>query len=197
MNILVVGTRNAKKRLEIIAALAGRSLSVLDLSSFPGAPEVVEDRDTFEGNAAKKAEELARALGHWVLGEDSGLVVPALSGAPGVWSARYAGPQHNDDDNNAKLLTDMAGVTDRRGHYVTCAALANPQGVVVASVRGECHGTILKESRGAGGFGYDPYFFLPEYHKTFGELSAAVKQAISHRARALEKLRLMLPRVMG
>ncbi len=197
MNILVVGTRNAKKRLEIIAALAGWSLSVLDLSSFPGAPEVVEDRDTFEGNAAKKAEELARALGHWVLGEDSGLVVPALSGAPGVWSARYAGPQHNDDDNNAKLLTDMAGVTDRRGHYVTCAALANPQGVVVASVRGECHGTILKESRGAGGFGYDPYFFLPEYHKTFGELSAAVKQAISHRARALEKLRLMLPQVMG
>lgn len=197
MNILVVGTRNAKKRLEIIAALAGWPLSVLDLSSFPGAPEVVEDRDTFEGNAAKKAEELARALGHWVLGEDSGLVVPALSGAPGVWSARYAGPQHNDDDNNAKLLTDMAGVTDRRGHYVTCAALANPQGVVVASVRGECHGTILKESRGAGGFGYDPYFFLPEYHKTFGELSAAVKQAISHRARALEKLRLMLPRVMG
>ncbi len=197
MNILVVGTRNAKKRLEIIAALAGWPLSVLDLSSFPGAPEVVEDRDTFEGNAAKKAEELARALGHWVLGEDSGLVVPALSGAPGVWSARYAGPQHNDDDNNAKLLTDMAGVTDRRGHYVTCAALANPQGVVVASVRGECHGTILKESRGAGGFGYDPYFFLPEYHKTFGELSAAVKQAISHRARALEKLRLMLPQVMG
>ncbi len=197
MNILVVGTRNAKKRLEIIAALAGWPLSVLDLSSFPGAPEVVEDRDTFEGNAAKKAEELARALGHWVLGEDSGLVVPALSGAPGVWSARYAGPQHNDDDNNAKLLTDMAGVTDRRGHYVTCAALANPQGVVVASVRGECHGTILKEYRGAGGFGYDPYFFLPEYHKTFGELSAAVKQAISHRARALEKLRLMLPQVMG
>lgn len=197
MNILVVGTRNAKKRLEIIAALAGWPLSVLDLSSFPDAPEVVEDRDTFEGNAAKKAEELARALGHWVLGEDSGLVVPALSGAPGVWSARYAGPQHNDDDNNAKLLTDMAGVTDRRGHYVTCAALANPQGLVVASVRGECHGTILKESRGAGGFGYDPYFFLPEYHKTFGELSAAVKQAISHRARALEKLRLMLPRVMG
>ena len=79
MNILVVGTRNAKKRLEIIAALTGWPLSVLDLSSFPEAPEVVEDRDTFEGNAAKKAEELARALGHWVLGEDSGLVVPALA----------------------------------------------------------------------------------------------------------------------
>lgn len=197
MNILVVGTRNAKKRLEIIAALAGWPLNFLDLTSFPDAPEVVEDRDTFEGNAAKKAEELAKALGHWVLGEDSGLVVPALGGAPGVWSARFAGPQHNDNDNNAKLLADMLEVADRRAYYITCAALANPQGAVVASVHGECHGTILKESRGSGGFGYDPYFFLPEYHKTFGELSPAVKQAISHRARALEKLRLMLPRVMG
>ena len=189
MKILVVGTRNAKKRQEIVAALAGWPVEVLDLTSFPSAPEVVEDRDTFEGNAAKKASELAIALGHWVLGEDSGLVVPALKGAPGVWSARYAGPQHNDDDNNAKLMVEMTGQTDRRAHYVTCAAVANPAGEVVATVRGECHGVILPEAKGTGGFGYDPYFFLPEYHKTFGELSAAVKQAISHRARALEKLR--------
>lgn len=197
MKILVVGTRNAKKRQEIIVALSGWPVDVLDLTSFPSAPEVVEDRDTFEGNAAKKASELAVALGQWVLGEDSGLVVPALKGAPGVWSARYAGPQHNDDDNNARLMREMAGQADRRAHYVTCAAVANPAGEVLATVRGECHGMIVPEARGAGGFGYDPYFFLPEYHKTFGELSPAVKQAISHRARALEKLRIALPRIIG
>lgn len=197
MKTLVVGTRNAKKRQEIMVALAGWSVEVLDLTSFPDAPEVVEDRDTFEGNAAKKACELAVALGHWVLGEDSGLIVPALKGAPGVWSARYAGPQHNDADNNAKLMLEMAGQTDRRAHYVTCAAVANPAGEVVATVRGECHGLIVQEARGTGGFGYDPYFFLPEYHKTFGELPPAVKHAISHRARALEKLRVALPKVIG
>lgn len=197
MKTLVVGTRNAKKRQEIMVALTGWPVEVLDLTSFPLAPEVVEDRDSFEGNAAKKACELAIALGHWVLGEDSGLVVPALNGAPGVRSARYAGPQHNDDDNNARLMLEMANQTDRRAHYVTCAAVANPAGEVVATVRGECHGLIVQQARGAGGFGYDPYFFLPEYHKTFGELPPSVKQAISHRARALEKLRVALPKVIG
>ena len=102
MKVLVVGTRNAKKRQEIIAALAGWPVDVLDLGSFPQAPEVVEDRDTFEGNAAKKATELAMALGQWVLGEDSGLVVPALNGAPGVWSARYAGHGQDDAENTLK-----------------------------------------------------------------------------------------------
>ncbi|MBU6295900.1 MAG: RdgB/HAM1 family non-canonical purine NTP pyrophosphatase [Planctomycetes bacterium] len=197
MKVLVVGTRNAKKRQEIIAALAGWPVDVLDLGSFPQAPEVVEDRDTFEGNAAKKATELAMALGQWVLGEDSGLVVPALNGAPGVWSARYAGHGQDDAANNAKLMREMAGKADRRAHYVTVAAISNPAGEVVATVRGECHGAIVAEARGAGGFGYDPYFYLPEYHKTFGELSASVKQAISHRARALEKLKGLLPRIIG
>ncbi|MFM7112241.1 MAG: non-canonical purine NTP pyrophosphatase, partial [Planctomycetota bacterium] len=132
MKVLVVGTRNAKKRQEIIAALAGWPVEVLDLGSFPRAPEVVEDRDTFEGNAAKKATELAVALGHWVLGEDSGLVVPALNGAPGVWSARYAGHGKDDAANNAKLMREMAGQSDRRAHYVTVAAISNPAGEVVA-----------------------------------------------------------------
>lgn len=197
MKVLVVGTRNAKKRMEIMATLGGWPVEVLDLTTFPGSPEVEEDQPTFEGNAAKKARELALALGHWVLGEDSGLVVPALKGAPGVLSARYAGPQHDDAANNERLMREMQGEADRRAHYVTCAAVANPQGEVVATVRGECHGLIVPKARGTGGFGYDPYFFLPEYHKTFGELSLAVKQAISHRARALEKLRVALPRVMA
>jgi XTP/dITP diphosphohydrolase len=152
---------------------------------------VIEDGTTFEDNARKKAQELSRYLGHWVLGEDSGLVVPALDGRPGVFSARYAGTSGDDKANNARLLTEMAQLTDdRRGaYYVCCAALGDPTGQVRTVVEGRCHGIIAREERGRGGFGYDPLFIIPEYHHTFGELSSRVKHAISHRARALAKLR--------
>ncbi len=195
--VIVVGTRNAKKREEIGAILGDIGLELVDLTRWPDAPEVVEDGTTFEANARKKATELARALHHWVLGEDSGLVVPALHGRPGVQSARYAGRQGDDAANNARLLAELAPLAeDRRAAYYVCTvALANPQGEIQAMAEGRCHGVIVHELRGSGGFGYDPLFLIPEYHRTFGELSARVKHAISHRARALEQLRPMLRRL--
>jgi XTP/dITP diphosphohydrolase len=189
--VLVVGTRNPKKREEILEILGDLGLELRDLTAYPDAPEVVEDGTTFEANARKKATELARHLGQWVLGEDSGLVVPALNGRPGVYSARYAGKQGDDAANNARLLAELALLLDdrRAAYYVCTAALADPGGEVRAVTEGRCHGIILREQRGTGGFGYDPLFMIPEYHKTFGELSARAKHALSHRARALAQLR--------
>jgi XTP/dITP diphosphohydrolase len=196
--ILVVGTRNPKKREEILEILGDLGLEIADLSRWPEAPEVIENGTTFEANARLKAVELAKALDQWVLGEDSGLVVPGLNGRPGVYSARYAGKQGDDAANNARLLAELAPLPeDRRAAYYVCTAvLADPQGVVQASVEGRCHGVIVRELRGGGGFGYDPLFLIPEYHRTFGELSARVKHAISHRARALAQLRPVLRRLV-
>ncbi len=189
--ILVVGSRNRKKREEIVEILGDLGLDLRDLTGWPDAPEVVEDGATFADNARKKAVELARHLGQWVLGEDSGLVVPGLNGRPGVYSARYAGTQGDDAANNARLLAELAPLPeDRRAAYYVCtAALADPRGEVRAVVEGRCHGVIVRELRGSGGFGYDPLFLIPEYHRTFGELSGHVKHALSHRARALAQIR--------
>jgi XTP/dITP diphosphohydrolase len=189
--VLVLGTRNRKKCQEIVEILGDLGLELRDLSAYPDAPEVVEDGATFEANACKKASQLASALEEWVLGEDSGLVVPALRGRPGVYSARYAGKQGDDEANNDKLLAELASAPDERreAYYVCTVAVANPMGEVVAEAEGRCHGKIVCERRGSGGFGYDPLFLISEYHKTFGELSARVKHALSHRARALAKLR--------
>jgi XTP/dITP diphosphohydrolase len=194
MPLLVVGSRNPKKRLEILEILGDLGLELRDLTGWPDAPEVVEDGTTFEENARKKAVELARHLKQWVLGEDSGLVVPVLNGRPGVYSARYAGRQGDDEANNDRLLAELAPLpADRRAAYYVCtAALADPAGEVKAVSEGRCHGVIIGERRGSGGFGYDPLFLIPEYHKTFGELSAGVKHALSHRARALARLRPVL-----
>jgi XTP/dITP diphosphohydrolase len=192
--VLVVGSRNPKKKEEIIEILGGLGVELRDLTDWPGAPEVVEDGATFEANARKKAIELARALGQWVLGEDSGLVVPGLNGRPGVYSARYAGKHGDDAANNARLLAELAPLPEERraAYYVCTAALADPQGEIRAVVEGRCHGVITPQPRGSGGFGYDPLFLIPEYQRTFGELSSRVKHALSHRARALEKLRPVL-----
>ena len=189
--LLVLGTRNRKKREEIVEILGDLSLSFGDLRDYPNLPEVVEDGTTFEENAHKKAAEVARQLGQWVLGEDSGLVVPSLNGRPGVYSARYAGKQGDDDANNCRLLAELAPLPDERraAYYICTAALSNPQGEILAVTEGRCHGVIIKELRGTGGFGYDPLFLIPEYHRTFGELSSRVKHALSHRAKALTLLR--------
>jgi len=198
-SILVVGTRNLKKREEILEILSGLSIEVRDLTAYPDAPEVVEDGDTFEANARKKAVELACHLRMWVLGEDSGLVVPSLNGRPGVYSARYAGRQGDDAANNARLLAELAQLPDdqRQAYYVCTAVVADPAGEVRATAEGRCHGVIIKEQRGTGGFGYDPLFLIPGYHQTFGELSARVKHALSHRARALERLRPALRQLLS
>src|SRR6266850_1765811 len=139
--VLVLGTRNLKKRQEIVEILGDLALELQDLTSYPHAPEVVEDGTTFEANARKKASETARAITQWVLGEDSGLVVPALQGRPGVYSARYAGKQGDDEANNERLLAELASLPEgkRAAYYVCTAALADPQGQVRAVVEGRCH----------------------------------------------------------
>jgi XTP/dITP diphosphohydrolase len=196
--LLVVGTRNPKKRQEIMEILEGTGVELRDLTAYPDAPEVVEDGTSFEANARKKAAETAKPLKEWVLAEDSGLCVPALNGRPGVYSARYAGKQGDDAANNARLLAELGPLPeDRRAAYYVCvAALADPTGEVRAVAEGRCHGVILRDARGAGGFGYDPLFLIPEYHRTFGELSSRVKHALSHRAKALTPLRPAVRRLL-
>jgi XTP/dITP diphosphohydrolase len=194
MPVLVLGTRNPKKRGELQEILTDLGIDLRDLTSYPQALEVEEDGTTFEENARKKATVLAKALGEWVLGEDSGLVVPALKGRPGVYSARYAGKQGDDEANNDRLLAELAPLPEeaRAAYYVCTAALADPTADVKAVVEGRCHGVITRQRRGSGGFGYDPLFLVLEYHRTFGELSSRVKHALSHRGRALAQLRPVL-----
>jgi XTP/dITP diphosphohydrolase len=192
--LLVLGTRNRKKRGEIADILGDLGIELADLTAWPDFPEVKETGESFKDNARLKAIAVAKGTGQWALGEDSGLVVPALGGAPGIFSARYAGKQGDDIANNAKLLAEMDKLEgdQRAAYYVCTAALADPAGDVKAVVEGRCHGVMIREARGNGGFGYDPLFLIPEYHRTFGELSATVKHALSHRGRALAKLRPVL-----
>jgi len=197
---LVLGSRNKKKLKEMVALLGDLPLELTDLTPYPDAPAVEETAGTFVGNATLKATQLAVALGTWVIGEDSGLCVPALGGDPGVDSALYAGTHGNDEANNDKLLREMAALRgdQRAAYYISTAVLADPTGRVVAAVEGRCHGVIVEERRGSGGFGYDPLFLVPEYGKTFGELPPEVKQQMSHRARAFEQLRPIIEReVLG
>jgi len=187
---IVLGSRNAKKIGEMHELLAPHGIDVVGVSAFAHVPEVVEDGDSFAANAEKKAREVAVALGRWVIAEDSGLCVDALKGAPGIYSARYAGEQGNDAANNEKLLAELAAVPEekRTAYYVCYAVLADPAGTIRARSEGRCHGRLLREYRGEHGFGYDPLFLVREYHQTFGELDPAVKRHISHRAKAFERL---------
>jgi XTP/dITP diphosphohydrolase len=203
---LVLGTRNRKKGEEMIQLLRPPwepnprldGLVITTLDAFPEAPEVLEDAPTFAGNARKKASETALALGHWVLADDSGLAVDALEGGPGVVSARYSGTHGDDEANNHKLVAELAYVPDaaRGAAFVCSLALADPTGAIRLESAGACRGRILDEPRGANGFGYDPLFLIPEYHKTFGELSALVKHQLSHRSRAFARLRPALDRLI-
>ncbi len=183
---IVLASRNKKKTQEVAELLAPAGFRVVPVTDFPDVPEVIEDGDTFAANAAKKATEVAVALGQWVIGEDSGLRVDALNGAPGIYSARYSGEGAIDESNNAKLVAELADVPEakRGAGYVCSVALSNPAGEVRLAGEGTCRGRIVLEPRGDGGFGYDPYFLIPEFHQTFGQLSALVKHTLSHRARA-------------
>ncbi|HET6325954.1 MAG TPA: RdgB/HAM1 family non-canonical purine NTP pyrophosphatase [Planctomycetaceae bacterium] len=187
---LVVASRNPKKSGEIRDLLVPFGLDVVSVSQFANVPDVVEDGHTFAENAAKKASETARRLSLWTLGEDSGLEVDALAGAPGIYSARFSGPGATDESNNVKLMHELSAVPDdRRGaRYVCNVALADPSGKIRLQVEAYCRGRMTREPRGTNGFGYDPYFLIREYHRTFGELGPAVKRRLSHRARAFERL---------
>lgn len=192
---LIIATNNAHKAQEIRQILAD-SFSALDTLREVGlAIEVVEDGATFAENAVKKAEQvLAAAPGYdAALSDDSGLAVDALGGAPGVYSARYAGPQHDDADNNRKLMADMAGVPDgQRGCRFVCAVALARRGRPTVTAEGACEGVLLRAPRGENGFGYDPYFYYPPAGRTFAELTGEAKNAVSHRRRALESLRALL-----
>jgi XTP/dITP diphosphohydrolase len=205
--LLVLGSRNRGKCREMAELIAppwepNRWLERLDIrsvSEFAGCPDVVEDADSFAGNARKKASEQARALSTWVLADDSGLAVDALDGAPGVRSARYAGEPSDDEANNRKLLQAVVDLPDeRRGAAFHCSlALADPAGTIRLESEGICRGRLTREVRGSGGFGYDPLFLIREYHKTFGELSSLAKHQLSHRARAFAGLRPALIRMIA
>lgn len=192
---LILGTTNAGKLRELVELLEPHGIACRSLAGLPGAVDVEETGATFADNAALKATLQAKALGSWVLAEDSGLVVPALDGGPGIYSARFSGPDATDVANNALLLERLSGATGRKraAHYACHAALSDPSGRVVATSSGTCGGMIAEAPSGAGGFGYDPLFIVAEYHRTFGELSAAVKAVISHRARAM---RALLPAIL-
>ena len=193
MITLVFGTNNRKKGIELAELLAPYNIEVRTLADFDKQLDVVEDGLTFLDNARKKAVEQARFLNAWVLGEDSGLSVDALNGAPGVISARFAavdGNNASDDENNRLLLEKLANLPleKRTAHYTSVVVLSEPSGTVQGEATGHCRGRILFEHSGDGGFGYDPLFEVIEYHRTFGILPPVVKRAISHRARAVRKL---------
>lgn len=185
---LVVATRNQGKLKEIRRLLMDTGVEVRGLDEFPGVPEVEEDGDSFEANARKKAETVAAAVGLWTLADDSGLTVDALGGRPGVHSARYAGPEATDADNNAKLIQELAEVSpvQRKGAFNCCMALSRP-GEPTRVFHGRIEGLLLDEPRGEGGFGYDPLFLVREYGKTMAELAIEVKNRISHRGQALRQ----------
>lgn len=196
MTEIVVATRNRKKMGEIADLLAPHGIRTLCIADFPGVPETIEDGSTFAANAAKKARGVALHLGRWAIGEDSGLCVDALDGRPGIYSARYSGEQATDASNNAKLQNELAGVPEsRRGAgYVCSVAVCDATGAVRLTEEATCRGMIIREARGTNGFGYDPYFLVREYHRTFGELPPIVKRHLSHRARAFARL---TPRLVG
>ena len=193
--LLVLGTANRKKGREIAGLLAPVGLELRTLADFPEAPDVEETGRTFAENAALKAVAQARRLDCWVLAEDSGLMVDALDGAPGVYSARYSGPGATDASNNRRLLEAMRDVPAeaRAARYVCHMTLADPGGEIRAESEARCAGRILSEPRGAHGFGYDPLFEIVEYHRSFGELGPVVKACLSHRARAARRL---IPRLV-
>lgn len=183
---IILASRNHKKAREVAEILAPAGFTVIPVTDFPDVPEVTEDGQSFADNAAKKAREVALKLNCWVIGEDSGLRVDALGGAPGIYSARYSGEGATDERNNQKLISELNEVSDekRGAGYICSVALSDPLGQIRIACEGTCRGRILREAQGVGGFGYDPYFLIPEYHLTFGELSSVVKHRLSHRARA-------------
>lgn len=184
--VLVLATRNPGKVAELRALLRDLPVTLRPASEVEDAPAVVEDRPTLEGNARKKAEVLQRHTGLPALADDTGLEVDALDGAPGVHTARFAGPDADDAANRALLREALRTADDRRARFRTVVALADASGT--RCVEGVCHGRIAREERGAHGFGYDALFVPDGHDTTFAEMTANAKNAVSHRARALEAM---------
>jgi non-canonical purine NTP pyrophosphatase (RdgB/HAM1 family) len=188
--ILVLATKNQGKLREIEAALRMPGLNFKSLRDFPDLPEIVEDGATFLENAQKKARTIGQALRLPVLADDSGLEVDALERAPGIYSARFAGPGASDEANNRKLLEMMREVPEdqRTARFVCLLVLLRPSGESIET-RGDCEGLITREPKGDQGFGYDPIFWVASFKKTMAEIPLEIKNRISHRAQALEKMK--------
>jgi XTP/dITP diphosphohydrolase len=193
MKEIILATGNKHKVEEIRHILQGVPVTIVPMSEYSGVPEIVEDGATLEQNAAKKARTIALYLNKWALADDTGLEVDCLQGAPGVYSARYAGPGCTYADNNKKLLNALKDVPEkqRTARFRCVIALSSPDGKV-QTVAGEIRGSIAAAPGGDHGFGYDPIFFVPSHNKTFAELDSITKNRISHRARALEKARSLI-----
>jgi XTP/dITP diphosphohydrolase len=187
---VVVATRNKGKIREIRKALKGLGLRIYALSDFPDVPEIEEDGKSFTENALKKARFYSKYFGKLTIADDSGLEVEWLKGLPGIYSARYAGKGALTRENNQKLINEMEGISlSKRGARFKCViAIVSPDGRE-AIAEGSCKGRIGFEEKGRRGFGYDPFFILPKYGKTMAELSLEEKNKISHRGKALRKLR--------
>jgi len=194
---LLVATANPGKFAEVQASLQKLPVRVTSLGTLTNPPQVIEDDRSFEENALKKARTLAEYSGLLTLADDSGLEVDVLSGSPGIYSARYAGEEGNDERNNRKLLSKLEGVPEaqRTARFVCALALCAPKshGMKDWVVRQSCEGRIALGLAGSRGFGYDPLFFFPPFGKTFGEIEREVKAAVSHRGKALMKLAEILP----
>lgn len=194
---LVLATRNRHKGEELAALLGDLGIGIRTLDEFPEVPDVIEDGETCEANAIKKARAVSKATGLVAVADDTGLEVDALGGRPGVFAARYAGEHATYEDNWRKLLQELSGVPRKRrtARFMTVAAMALPSGEVQVTT-GQLEGVISEEPAGARGFGYDPVFFVPELGKTLAQLSAEEKNRISHRAKAFAQVREILSRHM-
>jgi len=186
--LLVLATRNVGKTREIREFLRDFPVEIKNLDDIGPIPPVEEDGATFDENAYKKASFTAKALGLPAMADDSGLEVEALDGAPGVRSARYAGPNATDQDNNAKLLKAMQGKDNRSAAFMCVISIAVPSGVAL-TYEGRCEGVIAQAPAGNQGFGYDPVFYYPPMKKTFAQLTMEEKNRVSHRGKALKEMK--------
>ena len=187
---LVIASKNIHKIREIKAILnKALKIDILTLLDFPDYVPPCETNNSFQENAILKAQNAAKALNKWVLADDSGLIVPSLGGQPGVLSARFAGNDATDADNRKKLLAEMEDLKEheRQAYFECCISLASPEGVKKV-VNSTCEGIIISKEKGGGGFGYDPLFVKHDYSKTFAELEESVKNRISHRRKALDRI---------
>ncbi|WHY65894.1 XTP/dITP diphosphatase [Neobacillus sp. SuZ13] len=197
MKEVIIATKNPGKAKEFEHIFSSRGITVRTLLDYPEIPDVEETGTTFEENATLKAEAVSKALGKMVIGDDSGLIVDALEGRPGIYSARYAGEPKNDQNNTDKVLSELEDIPEekRTARFYCALAVAVP-GQETKTVSGTCEGRILEERRGTNGFGYDPVFYVPEKGLAMAELSSDEKNKISHRANALKKLDVVLDSIL-
>ncbi len=190
---LLVATKNKKKLREIKDLLRDLKLKITSIADYPCSPRIIENGKTFKENAIKKAVKIAHFSGKLTIGEDSGLCVDVLAGAPGIHSSRFSGKNKSDLQNNLKLLRLLNGMplAKRKACYICSVALADRSGII-GTKEGRCCGFIGFKMKGKAGFGYDPLFILPKYKKTFAQLGMRIKHQMSHRYRALVKIKPLL-----